>query len=296
MTVDSAENSSVRGGRLRQAAVNVSVTNLVGASIVAGLVVVATVGPELTPYSPVEQQLENRLASPSRAHPLGTDQLGRDVLTRIVYGARISLGLAVLVTAIRLSLGVAVGLVAGYVGGWLDSALMRTVDVQLAFPGIVLALVIAGMLGPSLTNIMIALAVVGWASYARVVRSSVLSLKQQSFVDASRLAGRPSSAIAVRVLLPNVLAPVIVLATLNIGTVIIGIAGLSFIGLGAQPPTAEWGRMISEGRPFIQSAWWVVTTPGVVIMITVIGFNLLGDGLRDALATDETSEQHGGGL
>ncbi len=267
-----------------------STTNLVGGGIVLALVLIAIVGPELTPHSPIDQNLENRLAAPSSTHPFGTDPHGRDILARVVHGARLSLGLAAIVTGIRLVIGLSVGLVAGYLGGLVDAALMRLVDVQLAFPGIVLALVIAGMLGPSLTNIMIALAVVGWASYARVVRGSVLSLKERPFVEASKLAGTPRHRILLRVLLPNTIAPVVVLATLNSGGVILGIAGLSFIGLGAQPPTAEWGRMVSNGQAYIQSAWWVVTIPGLAIMVTVIGFNLLGDGLRDSLAVEE--EQH----
>jgi len=261
-------------------------TTAVGTAIIVLIVTAAVLGPELTPYSPVEQHLGNQLAPPSVAHPFGTDHLGRDVFTRVLYGARISLSIAVLVTTLRLLIGVSAGLVAGFLGGWADTVLMRIVDVQLAFPGIILALVIAGMLGPSLFNIMAALAVVGWSSYARVVRSSVLSLKQRSFVDASRLAGTSTVGICTQVLLPNVFSPVLVLATLNFGSVIVGIAGLSFIGLGAQPPTAEWGRMLSNGRPYVQSAWWIVNAPGASIFLTVAGFNLVGEGLRDTLDTE----------
>lgn len=263
---------------------------LAGAVIVAILGFVAIVGPFLTPYDPTAQTLANRLQGPSLAHPLGTDQLGRDMLTRIIYGARISLGIAILVTTIRVAIGTTVGLVAGSVGGWVDEALMRLVDIQLAFPGLVLALVIAGILGPSLTNVMIALAVVGWATYARVVRGSVLSVKEREYVAASRLMGTPRHRVARRHLLPNVINPVIVLATLNLGTVVLATAGLSFIGLGAQPPTPEWGTMIASGRNHLRGAWWIINAPGIAIMLTVLGFNLLGDGLRDLLDPRQQSQ------
>ncbi|THE63838.1 ABC transporter permease [Salinadaptatus halalkaliphilus] len=254
-----------------------------GGIIVVVLGVVAIVGPVVVPHDPTTQTLQNRLQAPSLVHPLGTDQLGRDVLARIVYGARYSLGIALLVTAIRVVIGTGVGLVAGYAGGWIDEILMRLVDIQLAFPGLVLALVVAGILGPSLRNVMIALAVVGWTTYARVVRGSVLSIREREYVAAAKLAGTPRRRLFRRHLLPNVVNPVLVIATLNLGTVILATAGLSFIGLGAQPPTPEWGTMLSDGRNHLRSAWWIVNAPGVAIMLTVLGFNLLGDGLRDAL-------------
>ncbi|WP_049924395.1 nickel transporter permease [Halopiger djelfimassiliensis] len=257
--------------------------NVAGLVIVASLSVAAVLGPVVAPYDPASQDLANRLQPPSMAHPLGTDQLGRDVCSRLLHGARLSLGIAVAVTAIRLVLGTAIGLIAGYVGGWVDELLMRLVDVQLAFPGLILALVVAGILGPSLRNVMIALAVVGWASYARLVRGSVLSTKEREFVRAARLMGVSRTRIAVRHLLPNVIGPVVVLATMNLGTVILGTAGLSFIGLGAQPPTPEWGTMLSAGRHHLRTAWWIANVPGAAIMLTVLGFNLLGDGLRDVL-------------
>lgn len=257
--------------------------NVIGLGIVAILTAAAVFGPVLAPYDPTTQNLPNTLQPPSLAHPFGTDQLGRDIFSRILYGARISLGIALLVTGIRLVLGTIIGLVAGYAGGWIDEALMRLVDIQLAFPGIILALVIAGVLGPSLRNVMIALAVVGWASYARVVRSSVLSTKEQEFVKAAQLMGVSRTQITVRHLLPNVASPVVVLATLNLGTVVLATAGLSFIGLGAQPPTAEWGSMLNSGRHHLRDAWWIANIPGLAIMLTVFGSNLLGDGLRDLL-------------
>ncbi|MBZ6495628.1 nickel transporter permease [Natrinema longum] len=256
---------------------------VVGAVVVGTLALLATVGPVLVPSDPNAQQLAARLQGPSLAHPLGTDQLGRDVATRLLYGARVTLGIALLVTAVRLSIGVTVGLVAGYCGGRLDEALMRLVDILLAFPGIVLALVVAGVLGPSLTNLTLALATVGWTRYARIVRSSVLELRERPFVAASRLTGAPRRRVLRRHVLPNVAGPVVVLATLDLGGVILSAAGLSFLGLGAQPPTPEWGTMLSTGRHHLQEASWLVNAPGLAIVLAVLGTNLLGDGLRDAL-------------
>lgn len=278
--------STVHAGRLLQRVgteLRGNPLTLLGAVIVSTLGVVALVGPVLTPYDPAAQQLPNRLQPPSLAHPLGTDQFGRDMLTRIIYGARFSMGIAVAVTAIRVVIGTGVGLVAGYAGGVVDEALMRAVDIQLAFPGLILALVIAGILGPSLQNLMIALAVVGWATYARVVRGSVLSVKERDYVAAAKLNGTPRHRLFSRHLLPNVINPVIVIATLNLGTVVLATAGLSFIGLGAQPPTPEWGTMLADGREYIRQASWIVNAPGIAIALTVLGFNLLGDGLRDLL-------------
>ncbi|WP_238709354.1 nickel transporter permease [Natronorubrum halophilum] len=262
-----------------------------GGWIVCALALVALVGPLVTPYDPTAQSLGARLQGPSLAHPLGTDALGRDVATRLVYGARISLALALVATLVRLVIGTAIGVVAATGGTLADTALMRLVDVQLAFPGLVLALVVAGVLGPSLTNVVIALSVVGWATYARLVRGSVLAIKDRPFVQVARLYGTPRRRIVGRHLLPNVASPVIVLATLNLGTVVLAAAGLSFLGLGAQPPTAEWGTMIANGRIYLRSAPWLITAPGVAIAVTVIGFNLLGDGLRDALDPDHLDDR-----
>lgn len=257
--------------------------NLVGLFFVSLVVLSAIFAPAIAPEGPNEQDLFNRLDSPSVEHPMGTDQLGRDVLSRLLYGARISLRIAVVVVAITLVIGTAVGVAAGYAGGWVDEALMRLVDILLAFPGILLALVIAGILGPSLTNIMIALAVVGWTQYARIIRGSVLSVKEEEFVKSAQLMGVSRTRIVLRHIVPNVVTPVVVLATMDMAYVILGTAGLSFLGLGAQPPTPEWGTMLSQGRNHIDTAWWIVNFPGLAIMITVLGFNLLGDGLRDVL-------------
>lgn len=254
-----------------------------GALIVTTLTAVALLGPELLGTDPLAQDLTSRLQPPSLAHPFGTDRLGRDVFARVIHGARLSLGIAVAVTAVRFFLGVGIGLVAGYSGGWVDDVVMRFVDLLFAFPGIVLALVIAGIAGPSLTNVLLALAVVGWGTYARVVRSEVLSIRERDYITAARLSGTPRHRVVLEHVLPNVLGPTIVLAALDVGTVVLATAGLSFLGLGAQPPTPEWGTMIASGRHYLQTAWWLVNIPGLTIVLTVLGFTLLGDGLRDAL-------------
>jgi peptide/nickel transport system permease protein len=256
--------------------------SLVGAGVVASFTLLALVGPVLL-GDPNAGELSNRLQAPSPAHPLGTDPLGRDVLTRLVHGARITLAVAVAITLVRLVIGFTVGLVAGLFGGLVDEVLMRAVDFLLAFPGIVLALVVAGILGPSLRNVLLALAVVGWGSYARVVRGSVLSIREEPFVDAAKLAGISRVRLVRTHFVPNVTGPVVVLATLDLGGVVLAAAGLSFLGLGAQPPTPEWGTMVANGADYVRSAPWLVNAPGVAIALVVLGFNLLGDGLRDAL-------------
>lgn len=270
--------------------------NLIGLFFVSLVVLSAVFAPAIAPEGPNEQDLFNRLEPPSAEHPMGTDDLGRDILSRLLYGARISLRIAVVVVAITLVIGTAVGVVAGYAGGWVDEGLMRLVDILLAFPGILLALVIAGILGPSLTNIMIALAVVGWTQYARIIRGSVLSVKEEEFVKSAQLMGVSRTRIVLRHIIPNVVTPVIVLATMDMAYVILGTAGLSFLGLGAQPPTPEWGTMLSQGRNYVDTAWWVVNFPGLAIMITVLGFNLLGDGLRDVLDPRDVGDLEDKGL
>lgn len=270
--------------------------NLVGLGIILVIIFAAVFAPYLTPYDPNRQDLSRTLQPPSNEHLMGTDQLGRDVFTRLLFGARISLRVAVLVVIITLLIGTTVGVIAGYTGGLVDEGLMRIVDILLAFPGILLALVIAGILGPSLTNIMIALAVTGWTSYARIIRGSVLSIKEREFVQASVLMGTSRSKIIIRHIVPNVISPVVVLATLDMAYVILGTAGLSFLGLGAQPPTPEWGAMLSGGRNYLLDAWWIVNFPGLAIMLAVLGFNLLGDGLRDVLDPRDVGDIKGAGL
>jgi peptide/nickel transport system permease protein len=255
----------------------------------AGLVLIvifaagALLAPFIAPYDPLDQILITRLKPPSLEHLLGTDQLGRDVFSRMLFGARISLtiGLAVVISASVF--GTLVGLMAGYGGGLVDEALMRFTDIFFAFPPLILAMAIAGALGPSLNNAMVAIAVVTWPVYARLVRGQVLSLREREFVIAARSIGSSTPRILLRHLLPNTLAPILVQASFDMGGAILSAAGLSFIGFGAQPPTPEWGVMISEGRKFISTQPWLSLFPGLAILATVAAFNLIGDGVRDIL-------------
>ncbi|HLE27152.1 MAG TPA: nickel transporter permease [Anaerolineales bacterium] len=237
----------------------------------------------LAPMDPLTQKLSQRLQPPSSAHWLGTDQLGRDVLSRLLFGARISLTVGVVVVSTAGTFGTLVGLIAGYTRGLADEALMRVTDVFLAFPALILAMAIAGALGPSLNNAMIAIAVVTWPVYARLVRGQVLSLREREFVEAARGLGASTPRILWRHILPNTLAPILVQASFDMGGAILSAAGLSFIGFGAQPPAPEWGVMISDGRKFINTQSWLSLFPGLAILLTVAAFNLIGDGLRDAL-------------
>ncbi|MCL0066358.1 nickel ABC transporter permease subunit NikC [Thermodesulfovibrionales bacterium] len=256
---------------------------LIGAGIILVLIFIAVLAPFIAPHDPIEQNLEHRLLSPNTEYLLGTDNLGRCILSRLIHGTSVSLQIGVMVVGIAAFVGVTLGLVAGYRGGLIDELIMRIVDILLAFPGIILALVIAGILGPSLFNVMLALAVVGWTSYARVVRGAVLSVKEKEFVEAARALGAGEARIMFRHILPNVMAPVIVMATLGMAHVILAAAALGFLGLGAQPPTPEWGSMLNDGRAFMRTAPHLTIFPGLAIMVTVLAFNFLGDGLRDVL-------------
>ena len=256
---------------------------LAGLVLIAILALIAALAPLLAPADPLKQVLSTRLDPPSAAHWLGTDQLGRDILSRMIYGARISLLIGVVVVGLAASVGTFVGLVAGYAGGWLDEGLMRLTDVFFAFPALILAMAISGALGPSLTNAMIAIAAVSWPVYARLVRAQVLSLREREYVEAARSLGAPAERIVWGHILPNTLAPLLVQASFDMGGAILSAAGLSFIGFGTQPPTAEWGVMISEGRNYIATHSWLSLFPGLAILLTVAAFNLIGDGLRDAL-------------
>ncbi len=255
----------------------------VGLAILGLLVVLAAAAPWLSPHDPIRTAPRDALRPPGATFPLGSDQYGRDVLSRALHGARISLVVGLVSVSIAIGLGAPIGLASGYYGGRLDLVLMRFVDVMLAFPGILLALAIVSVLRPSLANLMIAVGVAAGPTYARLVRASVLAAKEQLYVEAARAVGCPDRGILVRYLLPNVVAPLIVTATLGLGTAILSAAALSFLGLGSQPPEPEWGRMLSEGRDYLREAWWIATFPGLGIMATVLGMNLLGDGLRDVL-------------
>ncbi len=254
---------------------------MLGTVIVISLIFMAIFAPWFAPHDPLEQDVYNRLAPPSSEHLLGTDQLGRDILSRILYGSRISLVIAIIVVAIACSTGLILGLLSGYFGGVLDEIIMRVTDIFLAFPRLVLAMAFAAALGPSLLNTMIAIAVTSWPVYARLARASTMQIRNEFYIEAARSIGASDLRIMFRHVLPMILAPIVVQATLDMGGVILTAAGLGFIGLGAQPPTPEWGVMVSEGRYYLSSQWWVSTFPGLAILITVLGFNLLGDGLRD---------------
>jgi peptide/nickel transport system permease protein len=256
---------------------------LVGFIVGLFLVLVAVLAPVLAPHDPYEQDLNQALLPLSREYPFGTDDLGRCVFSRVIFGTRVSLQIGVFVTVITVLLGVVLGLVAGYWGGVADEVIMRLVDTLLAFPGLVLGLVFAGLLGPGLFNVMLALALVGWTSYARVVRGAVLAVKAREFVESAKALGAGDLYVLYRHVLPNISAPVTVMATLDIGRVILVAASLSFLGLGAQPPVADWGAMLNGGKAFIRSAPHLTVFPGLAIIITVMAFNFLGDGLRDLL-------------
>jgi peptide/nickel transport system permease protein len=254
-----------------------------GTVVILVLVVAAVFAPLLAPYNPYTVTLETRLQPPGAAHFLGTDELGRDILSRLLYGARVSLWVGIVTVALAGLIGVAGGLVAGYLGGYWDAVIMRLVDVFLAFPVIVLAIAIVAVRGPGLTNVLIALALVYWTTYARVARSVVLILREEEYTWAARTLGASAARIMVRHLLPNAIAPLVVLASLGMGNAIVAEAALSFLGLGIQPPEASWGSMLNVGMGFLRDASFLSIMPGLAIFVTVLGFNLLGDGLRDAL-------------
>ena len=256
---------------------------LFGLIIVLIFITLAILAPLIAPHNPAAQQLNERLLSPSLTFPLGTDQLGRCQLSRLLFGAQISLGSAIVASLLALGIGVCVGVLTGYFGGWLDAVLMRIVDLILAFPLLVLALAITGIIGVGMISVLIGIVSVWWASYARIVRSLVLSVRERPFIEAARATGVSPFKIIIRHILPNVITPVIVLATLEMGNLILAVAGLSFLNLGVQSPTAEWGAMLNEGRLFLRRAPQLMIYPGLLISLTVLGFNLLGDGLRDAL-------------
>jgi peptide/nickel transport system permease protein len=258
---------------------------MAGLWVIAALYAVALLAPLLAPHDPIAQTDIVRLSyrSPSGEFPLGTDRFGRDVLSRILYGARISLAIGFVATAISVTVGTAIGALAGYFGRFVDSALMRFTDVVLAFPRLILLILIVALFQPSLTVIILVLGLTQWPATTRIVRGEVLSLREREFVQAARALGFRHTRIILRHVLPNVIAPVIVTATLGIGNTIVLEAGLAFLGLGLQPPTPTWGEMVNAGRENLLGAWWLATFPGLTIVTVVLAFNVLGDGLRDAL-------------
>jgi peptide/nickel transport system permease protein len=256
---------------------------MTGAAIIFTFILIAIFAPLIAPYGPTEGSLRNRFKPPSSEFWMGTDDQGRDLYSRIIYGSRVSLSIGIRAVALAITIGTLFGAVSGYVGGKIDNILMRFMDVVLAFPGLLLAIAIVSILGPGLENSLIAITVVSIPVYARVVRASVLALKERDFVLADRSIGVPPTRILFRSILPNVLTPLIVVGTLGIAGAILDTAALSFLGLGAQPPTPEWGTMLGRYRNLIFTQPHTVFFPGIAIMLTVLGFNLLGDGLRDAL-------------
>jgi peptide/nickel transport system permease protein len=256
---------------------------VVGTAIIAGLLLVTAVAPLLATHSPYEQVLADRLLAPSGKYLFGTDGLGRDIYSRVVYGARITLTIALLVAAISAPIGVLVGILSGYLGGAVDEILMRLADVFLAFPRLILAIAFAAALGPGVENAIIAIAIALWPSYARLARAETLNVKNNDYIQAMRVLGAGKMRIMAGHITPLTLSSIIVRMSLDMGTIILTAAGLGFLGLGAQPPMPEWGLMVSDGRQFLVDQWWVSTLPGVAILVVVMGFNLLGDGIRDVL-------------
>ena len=257
--------------------------SLVGAAIVAVIILLALFAPLVAHYDPLAQDLARQTLPPSAGHWFGTDKLGRDLFARVVYGARISIRIGFVAVGLAITVGTLVGLIAGYFGGKIDSLLMGVMDVMLAFPSIILAIGITTILGPSITNLMIAVGVVYVPQYARLARSAVLNVREMEYVEAARAIGATTPAILLRHVLPNILAPLIVQATLGVATAELEAAGLSYLGLGARPPIPEWGAMLNDARDYWLGAPWALIFPGASITLLVLGFNLLGDGLRDAL-------------
>lgn len=257
---------------------------VVGVAIILLFCLAALLANWVAPHDPYELNLENAFALPgSPGHILGTDNFGRDILSRLIFGSRISLFVGILAVLIALTVGTVLGLLAGYLGGWVDSLVMRLVEIFFAFPFLILVIAVVAVLGPSLINVMMVLGLVSWPFYARLVRGQVLSLRNRDFVEAARATGASDPRVMLRHVLPNSLTPIIVAATFGIPQAILALAALGFLGLGAQPPTPEWGTMVSIGKDFILEAPFLITWPGVAIMLVVMSFNFVGDGLRDAL-------------
>ncbi len=275
-------------GRPRLWIIRRNATGLAGLVLVVGVVVAAVFAPVIAPHNPVDQDIMNRLAPPVwDSHDwswiLGTDALGRDVLSRIVYGARVSLFIGMTVVAISATVGVTLGLAAGYYGRGLDMALMRLTDVQLAMPTTVLYLAVIAVLGPGLRNLILALGFTGWVEYARLVYGQVLATKHRQFIEAAGALGASDRRVIMKHVVPNIVSSIIIMSSLQLGRKILEAAGLSFLGLGVQPPTPDWGIMVSEGLDSLERAWWVSTLPGLAILVLVLGTNIFGDWLRDYL-------------
>lgn len=255
---------------------------LLGLAILLLWIILCAAAPLVAPYGPLQQKIAERLSGPSVTHLFGTDQLGRDIFTRVLYGGRLSLPSGIAVVLIASLIGMAIGALAGFLGGWFDELIMRLTEVFMAFPTIILAMAIASALGPNLLNAILAMVVVWWPNYARVVRGLVVSVKANEYVEAARALGVPAGRLLLRTILPNCLSSAIVMATIDLGNAVLIFAGLSFLGLGAEPSTPEWGRMVSDGIANFDQ-WWVSAFPGLAIFSAVMAFNFLGDSIRDAL-------------
>lgn len=256
---------------------------IAGLVVIILLIIVAILAPVLAPYDPNDQSFRIKLRPPSTEHLFGTDEFGRDIFSRVLFGSRVALRVGLAPVAIAMVIGVAIGLIAGYYGKTMDQIVMRLIDILLAFPWLLLAIGIMAILGPGINNVIVAVAIVYIPAFARIVRGSVLSIKEKEFVEAARAIGLPDWRIMTRHVLTNIWAPIIVQATLSIGQAIIYAAGLSFIGLGTQPPKSDWGVMLASGREYLRDGPWLGLFPGLAILVTVLAFNLLGDGMRDAL-------------
>ena len=256
---------------------------MVGLAIIVALLVVAALAPWIAPYSPLDGSLQNRLQPPSAAHWMGTDELGRDILSRVIFGARITLVIVVLVAVLSAPLGLLIGAISGYYGGWVDRVLMGVTDIFLSMPRLILALAFVAALGPGIENAVIAIAITAWPVYARIARAETLTFRTAEFIAAVQMQGASDARVITRHVIPLCLSSTIVRVTLDMAGIILTAAGLGFLGLGAQPPLPEWGAMISRGRAFILDQWWVATMPGFAIVIVSLGFCLFGDGLRDVL-------------
>ena len=254
-----------------------------GVAVLLLLAVVSLLAPFLAPHSPLRQDLDNDLVAYSSDHPLGTDKLGRDILSRTIYGGRISLLTGIATVLISLAIGIAAGSLSGYFGGWLDLLLMRLVDILMAFPGILLAIALTAVLGPGLNHVILALCLIGWTSYARLVRGEILSLREREFVQAARSLGCPPTRIILRHLIPNLLPPLLIQATFGLAAAIVAEGSLSFLGLGVEPPTPSWGSMLNDGRQFLLVAPHLTTYPGLALMFTVLALNIVGDTLQEWL-------------
>jgi len=254
-----------------------------GAAVILSLIFIAVLAPLVAPYSPTEIDIDNTLAPPSLAHPFGTDELGRDVLSRMVYGTRVSLSVGIVAMGIAVAIGIVVGSLAGFYGRKVDAVLMRFVDMMLAFPSFVLILAVIAIVEPSIYTIMAVIGITGWMDVARLVRAEFLTLKERDFVQASRSVGSGNIRIIFREILPNALSPVFVAATFGVAGAILVESGLSFLGIGVQPPAPSWGNILTSGKDNIEIAWWLSLFPGLAILVTVLSYNLVGEGLRDAL-------------